>query len=106
MNNPYPKVFDTTQPPPRRVQGHAQWAVPLADEGRIICEEKYRLARLIAEKIVNEDTFFKFSRDGFFGSVRIDAIVLTESELHDLMRKQFEAGMKHAMGWRIEPGGL
>lgn len=71
----------------------------------------------IGEVVDDESEFFAPVAsdliDGLIGQYqdsrrRVEAVVMTEKELTDLMRKQFDAGMRHAMGYMPaphEPGG-
>ena len=71
--------------------------------GELIMLAKRDLSRRIAETISDTHGHFEVRSYRYGGlemtDITLDAIVLTESEYIDLMKKQFTRGMEHARGF-------
>lgn len=67
--------------------------------GREISIVKERMARQIAQKIMESPEFFKQENGGQYVTYHANVIVLTDDELAQVLREQFRKGIDHASGF-------
>ena len=91
------KIFDTQELPGRHLHSTAQFSLSQYGNGRLIIESRQEVARACAELIVNDGDFFDYKERFGYATVRVDVVVMTQQELRQLMRNQFEAGQNHAI---------
>lgn len=90
-------VFDSERLPGRRLRAITTITNRYAaDVGRQIEKVRYDIARQIGELCAKNEELVKIEAEGPLIELRADLIVLTEGELHDLLREQFKAGIEHA----------
>jgi len=95
------KIFNTEKLPGRRLRSVAQFAMrdSRLDFGEILVHSRAKLARQCAEMIADEKEFFDVATVDNYASVQVDVVLMTHKELTNLMREQFNAGQRHAMGF-------
>jgi hypothetical protein len=77
----------------QNVQIAERYSVP---DGAAIEISTGNIARAFAEKIVRNRELFKIDSQHGYTNIRGDAIVLTPTELANLMQSQFRKGIDHA----------
>lgn len=95
------QIFDSRDFKWRRVRATAEYSLTLANHlngglGTLLVKLREKLARQCTEAILENPDHFKTLDMKTHGGVQIDVYVLTERELQDLLREQFEKGVEHA----------
>lgn len=93
-------ITDTNDLPPLRLWVRQQFATHQHESlGEVMHIVRTRIARELAEKILQEDKFFELSVERGFGTMRTDIIVMTKQEYADFAREKFKQGLQHAQGF-------
>ena len=90
-------IFDINTSPVPLLRAEAVYAVHAWDRdcGRLLSEQRQRLAHQLAHKILDEEKFFLLKSDGRTATLKAGAVVMTEEELRQLMQDQFSKGVEH-----------
>jgi hypothetical protein len=98
------EIFDINKLPERRLSIRCMISIDSRiDIGEVIHMSKQKMARQLAQKIIDDDQFF-WSRDdkiAQFSTLEYgaDCIVLTQEEYAQLKRQSFKEGVEHASGF-------
>lgn len=99
----FTNVFSDEEMPARRLKINAQMAMRGGmPSGQAIHVMREKMARNIADLIVKEQSIFRFETVRYGGeylNITGSVVVLTQDELHTLMRSQFRKGIEHAQGF-------
>jgi hypothetical protein len=98
------EIFDINKLPERRLSSRCMIAIDSRiDINEAIHMSKQKMARQLAQKIIDDDQFFWSRGDKIaqFSTLEYgaDCIVLTQEEYAQLKRQSFKEGVEHASGF-------